>query len=59
MSDEMKKLGETGMTVNELSVGIENLAELVDLFQKAIDQTEQLQKTITQINEFRVNAKVK
>lgn len=59
MSDEMKKLGETGMTINELSVGIENLAELVDLFRKAIEQTEQLQKTITQINEFRVNAKVK
>jgi hypothetical protein len=59
MSNEMKKLGETGMTVNELSVGIENLAELVDLFRKAIDQTEQLQKTITQINEFRVNVKAK
>ncbi len=59
MSDEMKKLRETGMKVNELSVGIENLSELVDLFQKAIDQTEQLQKTITQINEFRVNVKVK
>ncbi|MFC5588624.1 hypothetical protein ACFPRA_06990 [Sporosarcina soli] len=59
MSDEIKKSRETGMKVNELSVGIENLSELVDLFQKAIDQTEQLQKTITQINEFRVNVKAK
>lgn len=45
--------GVRGVKINESWIEIENLSELVELFQKAIDQTKQLQETITQINEFR------